>query len=291
MDDVITRDEQKPIEDIGMPNVTVPSRRWHSEEIAPGVMLERLFPGGKAGPNGEVGGTTLGGHQWSESIMVGDPAGDFQASLPDIRLPPNQMIPMHWHDCWTAVVIDEGACMIGDWWMKEGDVFVAAPSVEYGPLMIGPEGCRLYEIFAQEHLSPGGYAPEYRGFPTVNARAAFAERSELNSRNAGLAIIPTSGEGQFKGRLAPGARWDMGDPGDPDRGILRYSALKAGERRAAHEYGDWAAIVVRKGSVSVDGRMLKADDSLVIRPKGRVGELVGGPDGVELLELHRTTRA
>ena len=81
--------------------------------------------------------TTLGGQD--------DP---FIMAVPDIRMPPNQLWPMHWHDCWTVVVPLEGGCLVGDWYMQPGDVFVAAPSVEYGPLLIGPKGCSLLEIFA-----------------------------------------------------------------------------------------------------------------------------------------------
>src|SRR6202008_2658984 len=111
----------------------------HSEELAPGVLLQRFYPGGKDGPNGEVRLATPGGQVWSGIVMLGDDRSPFQMTLPDIRLPANQIWPLHWHDCWTLVVIVEGQCLIGDWWMQAGDVFIAAPSLEYGPLVIGPD--------------------------------------------------------------------------------------------------------------------------------------------------------
>ncbi len=133
----------------------VPTEHCHVEPLTPGVSLRRLYPGGMAGPNGETRNDIPGGQTWSEIVMLGNEQDDFIYGMPDIRMPPNQIWPMHWHDCWTVVVILEGKCQIGDWYMMQGDVFVAAPSIEYGPLLIGPMGCRLLEIFADLALAPG----------------------------------------------------------------------------------------------------------------------------------------
>ena len=145
----------------------VPEKPFHLERIAPGVTWRRLHPNGMLGPDNITRNDIAGGQTWSEIIMLGDERDDFIYAIPDIRMPPNQIWPMHWHDCWTVVVVIEGRCLIGDWYMKTGDVFVAAPSIEYGPLVIGSMGCRLLEIFGDLKLSPGGYGPEYRDHPTL----------------------------------------------------------------------------------------------------------------------------
>ena len=87
------------------PRVIVPSQPFHVEDIAPGVRLQRLYPGGMAGPTGEVGNDIPGGQTWSEIVMLGNGQDGFIMGVPDIRMPPNQLWTMHWHDCWTVVVI------------------------------------------------------------------------------------------------------------------------------------------------------------------------------------------
>jgi hypothetical protein len=96
---------------------------------------------------------------WLQSWRLGTDADDFQLDVPDIRMPPNQYWPMHWHGCWIAVVVLDGQCLIGDWWMQPGDVLVSPADLEYGPVVSGPEGTQLFEIFAKQHLSLGGYGP------------------------------------------------------------------------------------------------------------------------------------
>jgi hypothetical protein len=176
--------------------------------------------------------------------------------------------------------------------MQPGDVFITEPSLEYGPLLIGPQGCRLSEIFAKAHLALGGYAPEYRDHPTLQGtRAVFFERSALNKCNEGRQTLPCDGiKGVTKGHLSAGARWDLGDSTDPDRGVLEDSRLAPGERRPAHYYDDWHAAVVLAGTLQIAGRTLGKDDFLLLRPGGRIGELEAGADGAQLFELSRTAR-
>jgi hypothetical protein len=231
-----------------------------------------------------------GGQVWSDLFVVGDEADAFQLSVPDIRLPANQYWPLHWHGCWIAVVILDGTCLIGDWFMQPGDVLISKSELEYGPLVIGPDGCQMFEIFAQHHLNSGGYGPEFRDHPTLQGtHSQFLERSALNSRNAGRQVLPVDGvEGLIKGHLSPGAQWDLGDAGDPQRGILRDSRLAAGERIAPHRFDDWRAVFVLDGDLTVGGEALGKDDVLIVKPNSRVGELVAGPNGAQLLEVSRT---
>lgn len=270
-----------------------PRGHFHLEQLAPGVSLRRLHPGGMAGPNNEIRNDIAGGQTWSEIVMLGSEQDDFIYALPDIRMPPNQIWPMHWHDCWTVVIVIEGRCMIGDWYMSVGDVFVAAPSVEYGPLLIGSMGCRLLEIFGDLALSPGGYAPEYRDHPTLRGgNHVFKPREGINQRNEGHSSLSLDGtEGMWKAKLAPGWSCDLGDKDDPNRGVVRDTRLAAGEKIAARSRGDWYAAMVLDGSVEVAGRRLVRDDVLIAERGAVIPEIVGGPGGAQLLENFRTARA
>ena len=272
-----------------MQRVIVPTGGYHSEPLSPGVLLGRFYPGGKDGPNGELHFDLPGGQTWTDSILIGDQDDPFQILVPDIRMPANQYWPLHWHDCWTAVVILEGRCLIGDWWMQPGDVFITIPGLEYGPLLVGPKGCRLLEIFARAHLLNGGYAPEYRDHPTLQGtHAVFSERSALNKRNEGRQTLPCDGvENIIKGRLSAGAQWDLGASDDPDRGVMQDRRLSPGERLPAHQYDDWHAMLVLDGTLQIAGRTLGKDDYLLIRPHSHVAEIEGGAHGAQLLELSR----
>lgn len=274
-----------------MQRVIVPSRRCYSEEVAPGVHLEKFYPGGTSGPNGECLYETPGGQGWTDYVMLGDDADQFQMLWPDIRLAINQYWPLHWHDCWTAVIILEGMCLMGDWWMQPGDVFITKPGLEYGPLVIGPRGCRLFEIFSDAAKSSGGYSPEYRDHPTLAGSARpFSDRSELNKRNDGRMTLPCDGiEGAWKSRVSPGAQWDLGEAGDPMRGMLCDTTLVPGEVIPAHTYGDWHMLVVMEGTMQFQGRTLEKDDFLRVAPGSLVGEITAGTGGARLLEGARTS--
>jgi len=271
----------------------VPEKPYHVEEIAPGVILRKLHPGGKLGPDDIVLNDIPGGQTWSEIVMLGNELDDFIYALPDIRMPPNQLWPMHWHDCWTVVIVVEGGCMVGDWYMEPGDVFVAAPSIEYGPLLIGPEGCRLLEIFGDLSLSPGGYGEEYRDHPTLQGGAhVFKPREGINKRNIGHSALSLEGaEGMWKSKLEPGWSWEFGEPENPDRAMMRDTRLAAGESIPAKQRGDWYAALVMDGTLEVGGKVLVKDDVLLAERDSAIPAMKAGADGVHLLENFRTVRA
>ena len=276
-----------------MPRTIAPKDRYRSHELSSGVLLGSFHPGGKEGPNHEVLADVPGGQTWSDLLLLGGKDEPFQLLVPDIRMPANQYWPLHWHDCWTVVLIIEGQCCIGDWWMKPGDVFITIPSLEYGPLVSGPQGCRLFEIFAQAHLAPGGYAPEYRDHPTLHGTSAvFIERSALNQRNVGRQILPCDNvPGITKTRLTPELEVNLGDVNDPERGSLKSTSLKANQQLLpAHRYEDWHAVVVLDGTVQIGGQTLGKDDYLTIRPGSRVDAIAAGAQGAQLLELALTAR-
>jgi hypothetical protein len=271
----------------------VPSEPFHSEQVAPGVTLRRLYPGGMKGPNNEVSNDVAGGQTWSELVMLGKQGSESIYAIPDIRLPPNQLWPLHWHDCWTVVVVLEGKCLIGDWTMQTGDVFVAEPSVEYGPLVIGPMGCRLLEIFQDLALSPGGYAPEYRDHPTLRGGDhVFKQREGINLRNGNHSSLMVEGtQGMTRSKLAPGRQWDLGDPHDPDHAVIRDTRPAAGRRLAAPQNGDWYGALIMDGSIDIGGRTLIRDDVIVAERGASMPDMTAGPRGAHVLENFRTTRS
>jgi hypothetical protein len=152
----------------------------------------------------------------------------------------------------------------------------------------------MFEIFAKLHLQAGGYGLEYRDHPTLQGTVLpfnFTERSAINRRNEGKSTLPLDGvKGITKSLLAPGNRWDLGEPNDPDRGVMSASRLEPGVRSPAHQYGDWHSILVLDGSMRIGDDTLGRDDLLLIRPNSPVGMIEAGPDGAKILDISRTAR-
>jgi len=269
-----------------------------SELVAPGVTRSRLEPGGKDGPDNVVRTSRqIGGGAWSQIFTLGRPDDSWRMVIPDIRMAPNQLWPQHWHDCWTVVVVLDGSLLMGDWWMERGDVLIASPSVEYGPLLNGPDGCQLLEIFARDILSPGGYGEEYRDHPTLTfvkglERTEFVARPPAPVDNGGRQVVPVDATpGLAKGHLDGQAYWDLGDANDPERSIVFDRRLAAGTTLPAVAVGDWRCTLVLEGSITVGERTLATDDLLLVEPDAKVPELVAGAEGVHLLECARTAVA
>jgi quercetin dioxygenase-like cupin family protein len=268
------------------------------EVLSPGVTRSRLRPGGKDGPNGEVHEEVPGGQVWICNWELGAPTDEFRLSIPDIRMPPNQYWPLHWHDTWIAVIVLDGTCLVGDWWMQRGDVLVSAAALEYGPLVNGPSGCQMLEIFAHGRDAGGGYALEYRDHPTLanggpaDGRAEFKARPIGSERNAGRQTLPNDGVvGITTGRLGGGQRWDLGEPHDPLRGVLVDTTFHPGESSPPHTHADWRALLVMDGSMKVGDREITNDDVVIIEPDAEVGAFEPGPRGIHLLEVARTAAA
>jgi len=262
------------------------------EKLGEGVWLDSLQPGGRFGPKRDVFDPVMGGLVWSEYFHFGSEDDDFVLTVPDIRLPAHQYWPLHWHGCWIAVVILEGTCLIGDWTMEVGDVLISAADLEYGPLVVGPDGCQMFEVFAKLHLAPGGYAPEYSDHPTLHGGDFnFEPRSPLNMRNEGRSSLPTDGvKGLLKDHLVSGRQWDLGDPDDPDRGRIAYRELAAGDHFAPPVRPDWYGAFVLGGSGELAGRTVRKDDVLVLEPGSSPPRLTAGPGGIALFEVARTAR-
>jgi len=265
-------------------------------EFAPGIRLSEIAAGGRDGPHGEVRWPTRGGQVWLSSWVLGTEDDAFQLTIPDVRMPANQYWPLHWHDCWIAMIVLDGECQVGDRWFETGDVLVAPAGVEYGPLVCGPTGCQVFEIFAQSHLSLGGYGPEYHDHPTLQDTApdggtmfAFLPRAAENKRNADRETLPLASEPRITlGRLGTGGSWNLGEDGDPERGVVwdtRLGALETVPQRTAR---DWRAIFVLDGTVDVNGRELGPRMILLVEPGAQIPEFRAGEGGAQLLEVSRT---
>jgi hypothetical protein len=217
--------------------------------------------------------------------------------IPDIRMAPNQVWPLHWHDCWTAVVVLDGSLLMGDWWMEQGDVLIAAPGVEYGLLLNGPKGCQLLEIFARDILSPGGYGEELRDHPTLVylkgvEDTVFVPRPPALVENGKRQIVPVDRTpGLAKGRLDGNGYFDLGDPDDPERGIVFDRILSTGAALPPATVSDWRATIVLDGSITVGDTTLNTNDMLLLEPDAKVPAITVGPDGAHLLEMARTAAA
>ena len=264
-------------------------------ELAPGIQLSEIAPGGKKGPNGEVLLPTRGGQVWIESWLLGSEADPFRLTVPDVRMPANQYWPMHWHDCWIAIVVLDGECLVGDTWLEPGHVLIAPAGLEYGPLVSGPTGCQLFEIFAKDHLSLGGYGPEYHDHPTLQDTGAdgtsmfqFLPRTAENERNRTSQTLPLAADARLVlNRLGGGDRWTLGDPDDPDCGLVDDVLLQPGEEFASRTSDEWRALFLLEGTALFGDRPLAERSVLMVAPGATLPRVQPGTSGAHLLEVTR----
>ncbi|MFF8021829.1 hypothetical protein ACFZDJ_11990 [Streptomyces sp. NPDC007896] len=199
----------------------------------------------------------------------------------------------------------DGSALVGDWLMRPGDVLVTAPFVEYGPLVIGPRGCQLLEIFSR-NTKGGGYAREYHDHPTLVGPGRlmyrpgiytygpagafnFGARPPGSERNEGNQTTRIEGTpGLFKGSLVKGGRWDLGSIDDAERGVALGTRLAPGEVIPSHRLRDWRWSLVTGGDLALGGRRLSVDGIVITEPHVGVPETVAGAQGAQLLELCRT---
>jgi hypothetical protein len=280
----------------------------HGEALKPGVTLTRVEPGGANGPDDVVLSDVIGGLTWQDLWYLGSDDDDFRMCIPDIRMPANQIWPLHWHDDWMFITVLDGSVLVGDWVMRRGDVLVTAPYVEYGPLLNGPRGCQLLEVFSRNKKG-GGYAAEYHDHPTLVGPGrlvyrpgvykygpagafSFGARPSGAERNAGNQTMTIDGTaGLLKGSLTQDGRWDLGAIDDPDRGVALSTRLAPGERIPAHQLRDWRWSLVMDGDMTLGDRHLGVDDIVITEPNAQIPDAVAGPSGVQLLELCRTAAA
>lgn len=281
----------------------------HGERLLPGVTLTHLVPGGAAGPDDVVRvSDVVGGRVWSDMWYLGSDADEFRMCIPEFRMPANHLVPAHWHDDWMFITILEGSVLIGDWLMEVGDVLVTTPKVEYGPLVVGPRGVQLLEVFAQNDKD-GGYAEEYHDHPTLSNKNRYVIRPDIytygpqadfkflprpagSESNAGSQVVKVEGTpGLLKGRLTDGESWNLGQDDDPLRGVALFSHFEENVKVLAHQVGDWRWTLVIKGSMTLGDCKLVEGDILIVEQDVSVPVLQVGSGGVDLLELCRTAKA
>ncbi|WP_020572734.1 cupin domain-containing protein [Parafrankia discariae] len=280
----------------------------HGERLAPGVTVTRLEPGGANGPDDVVLSDVVGGLTWQDLWYLGSDDDDFRMCIPDVRMPANQIWPLHWHDDWMFITVLDGSVLVGDWLMRPGDVLVTAPNVEYGPLVNGPRGCQLLEVFARNRKG-GGYAPEYHDHPTLRGPGRVMYRpgiykygpagvfnfsarpsgSEANEGNQTMTIDGTPG--LFKGSLTGGGRWELGESDDPDRGIALSTNLAPGGKIPSHRLLDWRWSLVIGGGLTLGSRRLNVGDIVIAESESAIPEAEAGTAGARLLEFGRTVRS
>lgn len=273
----------------------------HEHDVRNGVTFTRLQPGGVNGPHDEVLNDIPGGQVWQDSWILGDEDDAFRMGIPDIRMPPNQLWPLHWHDEWIAVVLLAGSALVGDWLMTRGDVLVSEANFEYGPVLVGPRGCQMLEVFAKNSHG-GGYAPEYHDHPTLQrgdrvmlasgvtkpTGSQFHPRPAASAANAGNQIVPVAGAtGLTVGRLSGGQTWDLGEPDDPARGVMIDTRLPPRGVIPVHWHGDWRWTLVLDGSMRIGDRELARDDIVIVAADAKIDAITVGDEGVHLLEFTR----
>jgi hypothetical protein len=257
----------------------------------------RIKPGGASGPdNCVIGSQELGGGNWAESWTIGSETDPWYMFTTEVRMAPNQYFPPHWHGSWIAVVVWDGAILFGDWWMKPGDILVSPANAEYGPLLNGPNGCQLFEVFASNIGWEAVYAPEYHDHPMIAHfyknnpdPPILHERYPGSEKNKGNQITPLKEiPGMVTGHFDGTGRWDLGDANDPSRGVIFETKLSPSESRPAHSYADWHAFMVWDGALLIGDQKLTKDDILVIEPNSEVPALQAGSEGTHLIEMART---
>jgi hypothetical protein len=164
----------------------------------------------------------------------------------------------------------------------------------------GPRGCQLLEVFAQDVDAGGGYAPEFHDHPTLSylqaaksgAAANFMPRPPVSDGNLGSQTTPLATvSGLLTGTLKGGQRWDLGDAGDAQRGVMLDTKLPAGAAIPAHRHRDWRGVLVWDGSLRVGDSELTKDDLLLIEPDAEVPAFEVGAQGAHLMEFARTAAA
>ncbi|MFJ3779027.1 cupin domain-containing protein [Streptomyces sp. NPDC090075] len=276
------------------------------------VVFRRVQSGGRRGPNDEVLREAPGGQVWSDQWVIGAKDAEFQTIVPDIRMPANQYWPQHWHDEAIAVIVLDGEVRLGDRWMKRGDVVISPENVEYGPLVMGPSGCQLLEVFSRARAG-GGYGEEFTDHPTLATRESiifamapdmfeascgdyvrtgspFSPRPPGSEQNVGKAVLPNDTvKGLESGELSGGgAVWNVGEVDDPLRGVMLDTGYAAGQVVPPHRHRDARWVLVMEGTMKVGDREVTRDDILLIEAGVEVPAFVPGPDGVQLLEYVRT---
>jgi hypothetical protein len=85
----------------------------------------------------------------AQKFSIGPIQGDEDApTVFRVEFPPNCHIDAHTHACDYSEIILEGSQQVTRTWYFAGDIRIVAAGTAYGPLVTGPQGCKVLSIFA-----------------------------------------------------------------------------------------------------------------------------------------------
>ena len=74
-----------------------------------------------------------------------------------VRLEAGDPAPRHAHAGWTINIVVEGSCRLEDFpdvVLGPGHILTCEPNLQYGPVIPGPQGVTLFEIFDRPETRP-----------------------------------------------------------------------------------------------------------------------------------------
>lgn len=81
-----------------------------------------------------------------KTISFGEVGGESQAVL--VRYEPGAEVPVHYHPSDYCSIVVEGSLEITRRQHRPGSIRIVKAGTAYGPLVVGPEGCTVIDIFA-----------------------------------------------------------------------------------------------------------------------------------------------
>lgn len=86
---------------------------------------------------------------WQTAVfpLGDDPEADDIPAVALLYLPPGHTLPRHTHGCHRMEIMLQGSLLMGERWLKPGDVWMSGPGEYYGPHVAGPTGSLSVEVF------------------------------------------------------------------------------------------------------------------------------------------------
>lgn len=120
-------------------------------------------------------------------VEIGSPDQERRPLLAFVRYPPGARVPAHWHDTDYCSIVIDGEIEITRQRHGPGSIRIVKARTAYGPLVVGPEGCRVIDVFA-DHT---GIAATFFGADVD----AFASEVEAHTDAGSLVNIEGSARG------------------------------------------------------------------------------------------------
>lgn len=94
----------------------------------------------------------LPNQEWARFVL-GSPEED-AAQVWIVKLPPNFIVPRHYHTVHRLEILIEGSYTMDGKLREKGSIMVFKANEEYGPLHFGPEGGTTMEVFPKTPGQP-----------------------------------------------------------------------------------------------------------------------------------------